>query len=798
MQTLHKPSFEALSKHFHHWQTIGDLIDQCIDLTLNLRQSGHPGGSRSKVPLLVATTLGAGMRWDIRHPEAPFGDRFVLVAGHTNPAIYAMLAVYNEALRIRHEWTRDARYLVPHAAERQLVWEDLLFLRHNKGLPGHAEMEGKTLFFKFNTGPSGHGAPAALGEALALKHAGAGEVKVFALEGEGGHTAGAHHETKHSAWGLGCDNLVYLMDWNDHGIDPRPHSDVVHGSPRDWFEPYGFRVAGTEKGEDFAAITKALLAVVHEEHTHGRPGCVWVKTRKGRGYHRFDYHSHGKAHGRNSELFWKCRQEFAERHGVSFAGFGDTNDPGEKACREQTRAWFQTVFSVLRRNKELVEYLSDTLVELGESVPKRPDAFRLDLGGAGADASAREARARGDARSGNLHEDRSWLALDKLPPELFVAPGTKIANKEGFAKFGAWTNELARERMGRPLVLACSADLAESTSLFGFAQALKQKDAGFGWYERSKNPHGALLPQQITEFTNSGIVAGLASVNFSSEPEKHFLGYWGAHSTYGSFSYLMYGLMRLFSQLAQDCPLKVGKVIWVAGHSGPETAEDSRTHFGIFAPGTTQLFPDGHVINLHPWEHNEVAPALAAALATNVPIVALHLTRPNIATPDRAKLGIPSHMEAAKGAYVLRDYDPKRPKQGCVIVQGTSTTDSVYALLPKLQDGSAPNLKLVQAVSWELFRLQPVSYRDKVLSRTDWLDSTVISNQGRRLMHDWLAHKVAEKYAMTPDWDDRWRTGGSVDEVKLEAHIDPEHLLAGMKRFAEDREQRLREISWHG
>ena len=47
--------------------------------------------------------------------------------------------------------------------------------------------------------------------------------------------------------------------------------------------------------------------------------------------------------------------------------------------------------------------------------------------------------------------------------------------------------------------------------------------------------------------------------------------------------------MRLFSQLAQDCELKVGKVIWIAGHSGPETAEDSRTHFGIFAPGVTQL-----------------------------------------------------------------------------------------------------------------------------------------------------------------------------------------------------------------
>ncbi len=252
MQTLTKPTFESLSKNFHHWQKVGDLIDQCIDLMLNLRQSGHPGGSRSKVPLLVASTLGAGMRWDLRHPESAFGDRFVLVAGHCNPAIYALLAVYNEALRARYELTKDKRFQVHNEHEYMLKWEHLLDLRHNQGLPGHAEMEGKTLFFKFNTGPSGHGAPAALGAAMALKHAGAGDVKVFAMEGEGGHTAGAHHEVKNSAWGLGCDNLVYLFDWNDHGIDPRAHSEVVHGTPDDWFKPYGWRVAGAEKGEDYA------------------------------------------------------------------------------------------------------------------------------------------------------------------------------------------------------------------------------------------------------------------------------------------------------------------------------------------------------------------------------------------------------------------------------------------------------------------------------------------------------------------------------------------------------------------
>ncbi len=778
MQTLVRPDLETLSKSFHHWQKIGDLIDQSIDLSLNLRQSGHPGGSRSKVPMMVAATLGAGMRWDVRRPELAFGDRYVLVAGHCCPVIYGMLAVYNEALRIRHKETGDARYLVPGGADRQLTWEDLLWLRHNGHLAGHAEMEGKTLFFKFNTGPSGHGMPAAVGEALALKHAGADGVRVFAVEGEGGHTAGAHHESKNSAYGLGLDNLTVLFDWNDHGIDFFENSSVVHGNPRDWYEPYGWRVAGTDEGEDFAEITRALLEVVHADDTDGRPGMVWFKTRKGRGYHKFDYASHGAAHKRNSDLFWKCRSDFQEKYGVEFAGYGDTTDPGEDACREQTRGWYETVFSVMRDDPELVEYLSDTLVDLGESVPEKTEDFRL-------------------TSSVNLAQDRTWLTPEELPDELFAAAGEKAPNRKGFSTFAAWANTRAFAEMGRPLVLACSADLADSTNISGFAKGLGDFE-GFGWYERNERPGGSLLPQQITEFTNSGISVGLATVNMSRDPENEFVGYWGACSTYGSFSYLKYGLMRLFSQLAQDCELRVGKVIWVAGHSGPETAEDSRTHFGIFAPGVTQLFPDGRAINLHPWEHNEVAPALAAALMSDVPIVALHLTRPNVEIPDRKKLGVPSFREAARGAYVMKPHDKSRPVEGTLLVQGTSTTDSVYAILPRLLAGEGPNVKIVQLVSPELFRMQPESYRNEVLPREHWLDSTVISNQARRLMHDWLPHKTAERYAMTPDFDDRWRTGGSVDELKREAHIDPESIWAGIERFARERSKRLAEISFTG
>ena len=58
-------------------------------------------------------------------------------------------------------------------------------------------------------------------------------------------------------------------------------------------------------------------------------------------------------------------------------------------------------------------------------------------------------------------------------------------------------------------------------------------------------------------------------------------------------------------------------------------------------------------------------------------------------------------------------------------------------------------------------------------------------------MHDWLCNKVSEEYALSADWDDRWRTGGRLDEVIEEAHLSPGWVLDGIKRFVADRELRL-------
>jgi transketolase len=772
-QNLIDSKYEALSTQFDHWQKTGDIVDQVIDIILNYRQSGHPGGSRSKVHILLATMLSGVMRWDIRHPEKRFGDRFILGAGHTIPLLYSTLAVLNEALRARYEQTDDARYAVPNAAERALTWEDLLDFRRRGGLSGHAEMEGKSLFLKFNTGPSGHGSPASLGLALALKRAGAGQVRTFILEGEGGLTPGGTHETLNSAWGLGLDNLHFLVDWNDFGIDAHPMSDIVYGSPDDWFASHGWKTVGTDSGSEWGPVTRTLLELVDGSNPEGVPSAAWFKTRKGRGYGKFDNASHGVPHKRNSPEFWETKRPFAEQYDAVFENYGGEAPEEAGALRDEFAANLKAALAVLRSDHALVEYLSDRLVEIGESVPQEISTYCL-------------------GKKGNPFEDERLYDFENYPEDMYVKPGDSIPNRAALAKWGAWVNAFGAQEYGRPLVLACSADLAGSTNIAGFSQSHDAFE-GYGWYERTKNPEGVLLPQAITEFANAGILAGLATVNFADDPESSFDGFWSAASTYGSFSYLKYGMMRLLSHIAQDGDWKTGKVLWVAGHSGPETADDSRTHFGVFAPGVTQLFPKGQAINLHPWEYNEVPVLLAAGLQQDAPIVILNLTRPPVEIPDRKALGMPSHFAAARGAYVVRDYTPGKPRGGALIVQGTSAMRSVVKLLPEL-DGRGLNVKIVCATSPQLFALQPEGYRQQVITAADRADSTVITTQARWLMADWIYNSLAEEYALSTDWDDRWRTGGTLEEVIDEAHLSPEWVLKGIERFVKDRDVRLERL----
>ena len=147
-------------------------------------------------------------------------------------------------------------------------------------------------------------------------------------------------------------------------------------------------------------------------------------------------------------------------------------------------------------------------------------------------------------------------------------------------------------------------------------------------------------------------------------------------------------------------------------------------------------------------------------------------------------------LAAAKGFYVIRDFAPDKPKHGYVIAQGASSTVNLMKILPRLEKAGI-NVKIVSAISEELFDLQPESYRNAVLPPQALVDAMVVSTGTRRVMPARNLGPLTDAYSMTSDWDNQWLTGGLEGDVIAEAHLDPESIFKGIERFASEREQRL-------
>ena len=144
---------------------------------------------------------------------------------------------------------------------------------------------------------------------------------------------------------------------------------------------------------------------------------------------------------------------------------------------------------------------------------------------------------------------------------------------------------------------------------------------------------------------------------------------------------------------------------------------------------------------------------------------------------------------------MIRRFREDAPKAGTVFVRGTMPTSSLVKILPEL-DREGLNVKVVAAVSPQLFAMQDETYKASVIGPGDALDAMVITNGAFTLMRDWAEGPLVREYSLSADFDDRWRTGGTVEEVIEEAHLDPEHLLSGIERFVAERPERLRR--WRG
>jgi transketolase len=163
---------------------------------------------------------------------------------------------------------------------------------------------------------------------------------------------------------------------------------------------------------------------------------------------------------------------------------------------------------------------------------------------------------------------------------------------------------------------------------------------------------------------------------------------------------------------------------------------------------------------------------------------------------NRTKFADSDIRAAAKGLYVIRDFTPGKPRHGYVVAQGSSATMNLVSVLPRLEQVGI-NVKVISAISEELFDHQSESYRNSVFPTEARQDLMFVMSGTRRMWPLRNVGPLADEYSLTADWDNQWLSGGLEADVIAEAHLDPESVFAGVQRFAQDRPQRLeRQRGW--
>jgi transketolase len=295
----------------------------------------------------------------------------------------------------------------------------------------------------------------------------------------------------------------------------------------------------------------------------------------------------------NSEYFVALARTFEKRYAVTFQGIADGPVKDNRDRLIQYKTNIDVVMSVLENNG-LGDWLADHLVEIGDSL--RDDA-QLRI------SASSDPFLDDRLRVKNLPVDPQKVtvtnavsgATKEVGITLFRKAGEVAGTRRAISEIVKWLNYVTGNRM-----LTVAADLSESINL--------EHGSIWGHYDPETNPLGTRIKAAIQEAGNASTAIGLVSQSAALDPEK-FSGVWAISGTYGAFTPLMYTPARVWSQQSQDSKFRMGVLHILVGHSGPETAADGRTHFGIFAPQVWKLFPRGEVIHLNFWDYNDVAPA---------------------------------------------------------------------------------------------------------------------------------------------------------------------------------------------
>jgi len=172
-------------------------------------------------------------------------------------------------------------------------------------------------------------------------------------------------------------------------------------------------------------------------------------------------------------------------------------------------------------------------------------------------------------------------------------------------------------------------------------------------------------------------------------------------ATFMSFADYMRPSIRLAA-------LSEARVIYVWTHDSIGLGEDGPTHQPVEQLASLRAIPNMTV--LRPADATETVEAWRIAIQHTGGPVGLVLTRQKLPVLDRAALAPASGV--ARGAYVLADSSGSAPE---LILMATGSEVSLALEAHQRLTKEGIRSRLVSMPSWELFELQPQSYRDTVL-----------------------------------------------------------------------------------
>ncbi|MBS0454916.1 MAG: transketolase [Proteobacteria bacterium] len=209
-------------------------------------------------------------------------------------------------------------------------------------------------------------------------------------------------------------------------------------------------------------------------------------------------------------------------------------------------------------------------------------------------------------------------------------------------------------------------------------------DAG-GWSYAGRNIHFG-----VREHAMGAIVNGMAAHG----------GFIGFGSTFLVFCDYMRPPIRLAALMGLH-------VVHVFTHDSLALGEDGPTHQPVEQLANLRAIP--RLTLLRPADANETAVAWKIAIETRDRPVLLVLTRQDVATLDRSRYA--SAEGVRRGAYVLGDAGTAAPS--LILVASGSEVGLILAAAERLSSEGVA-VRCVSMPSWDLFEMQPQSYRDEV------------------------------------------------------------------------------------